>query len=60
MKKEWCIDIVENRISAKVKGDDRVRFGGRVSELENKVVRVVILAHRQMIHNAFPDRGFKE
>ena len=60
LKKEWCVDIVENSIRPEVQDDDRVRFWGRVSELDNKIIRVVTLADRLTIHNAFPDRGFKE
>ena len=60
LKKEWCVDIVENSIRTEVQDDDRVRFWGRVSELDNKIIRVVTLADRLTIHNAFPDRGFKE
>ena len=60
LKREWCIDIVENSIRCEIQDDDRVRFWGRVSELDNKVNRVVTLADRRTINNAFPDRESKE
>jgi hypothetical protein len=60
LKKEWCIAIVDNPLRTEVQTDDRVRFWGRVPELENRIIRVVTLSDRQTIHNAFPDRGFKE
>lgn len=59
LKKEWCIKVVENPIRVEVQSDNRVRFWGRVEELNDHVIRVITLADRVTIHNAFPDRGFK-
>jgi hypothetical protein len=60
LKKDWRIKVIENPIRVKVQNADRVRFWGRVDELGDRVLRVVTLADRVTIHNAFPDRGFKE
>ena len=38
----------------------RIRFFGKVEELGGKIVRVVTLDDGTTIHNAFPDRGYKE
>jgi hypothetical protein len=59
LKKEWCIKVIENPIRVEVQSDNRIRFWGRVDELGDRVLRVVTLADRVTIHNAFPDRGFK-
>ena len=59
LKREWCIKVVENPIRFEVQGDSRVRFWGKVEELGGRVLRVITLADRVTIHNAFPDRGFK-
>jgi hypothetical protein len=59
LKKEWCINVVENPIRVEVQSDNRVRFWGKVDELDGRVIRVVTLADRVTIYNAFPDRGFK-
>ena len=59
LKKEWCIQIIENPIRIEVQSDNRVRFWGKVDELGGHIVRVITLADRITIHNAFPDRGFK-
>ncbi len=59
MKKEWCIKVVENPIHVEVQSDNRVWFWGRVEELGDRVIRVITLADRVTIHNAFLDRGFK-
>lgn len=60
LKKEWCIRIIENPIKEEKQGEERYRFWGKISELENKILRVITLADKQTIHNAFPDRRFKE
>ncbi|HBB89638.1 MAG TPA: hypothetical protein DC047_18690 [Blastocatellia bacterium] len=59
LRKEWCIAIIENPIRFEIQSNGRVRFWGQVSELDDRVLRVVTLADRVTIHNAFPDRGFR-
>ena len=59
IKKEWCIEVIENPIRVEVQGDTRVRFWGEVTEFGSRIFRVVTLADRVTIHNAFPDSGFK-
>ena len=59
LKKEWCIEVVENPLRVEVQGDNRVRFWGKVDDFGGRILRVVTLADRVTIHNAFPDRGFK-
>ena len=59
LKREWCVRIIEHPIRVEAQGDSRVRFWGRIKEFDNRVFRVVTLADRVTIHNAFPDRGFK-
>jgi hypothetical protein len=59
IKREWCIKVIENPIRVEIQDDARVRFWGEVAEYGNRVFRVVTLADRVTIHNAFPDSGFK-
>ncbi len=59
LKKEWCIFVIENPNRVEVQDDGRVRFWGRVEEIGDRVLRVVTLADRVTIHNAFPDSNFK-
>ncbi len=60
LKKEWCIKIVENPIKEEMQKDrERFRFWGTVPEFDNKIFRIVTLKDRKTIHNAFPDRSFK-
>ena len=60
IKKEWCIEIIEHPIKVEKQENNRYRFWGRIVGLENKVLRVVTLENKKTIHNAFPDRRFKE
>ncbi|MFB6259955.1 MAG: hypothetical protein ABEK42_04520 [Thiohalorhabdaceae bacterium] len=58
LKKEWCIQVVENPLKTETQDNGRVRFWGYINEL-GKYLRVVTLADRRTIHNAFPDRRFQ-
>jgi len=60
LKKEWCVQVLENPIRTEPQEEHRYRFWGRIEDLGGKVLRVVTLADKVTIHNAFPDRGFKE
>jgi hypothetical protein len=59
IKKEWCVRVVENPISAEEQEGNRFRFWGIVEELGGRVLRVVTLKDKKTIHNAFPDRSYK-
>lgn len=59
LKKEWCIQVIENPIRYEKQEHNRYRFWGRIEELEGKILRVVTLEDKKTIHNAFPDRRFK-
>jgi hypothetical protein len=43
IKKEWCVRVVENPISAEEQEGNRFRFWGIVEELGGRVLRVVTL-----------------
>lgn len=59
LKKEWCIQVIENPIKSESQEHNRFRFWGVVDELEGRILRVVTLEDKRTIHNAFPDRRFK-
>lgn len=59
MKKAWCIFVLENPVRSEPQPRDRFRFWAAIPELGGRYLRVVTLADRVTIHNAFPDRGFK-
>lgn len=59
IKKEWCEWVVSSREYVEEQPDGRVRFWGRISEYENRYLRVVTLADQETVLNAFFDRDFK-
>ena len=59
LKKEWCIQVIEHPIKSEPQENNRFRFWGLIDDLEGRVLRVVTLADRRTIHNAFPDRRYK-
>jgi hypothetical protein len=60
LKKEWCIRVLKNPLRVERQDENRFRFWGRIEELGGRVLRVITLEDQITIHNAFPDRGFKE
>ena len=59
LKKEWCIQIIENPLRSEPQENNRFRFWGEIEEYEGHIFRVITLNDKKTIHNAFPDRGFK-
>jgi hypothetical protein len=59
LRREWCIEVVERPVRVERQEGDRYRFWAPVPELGGRYLRVVTLADRTTIHNAFPDRGFR-
>ena len=59
IKDEWIQRVIEAPEREYVQTDGRVRLWARISEMEGRAVRVVLLPDRETVHNAFFDRGFK-
>jgi hypothetical protein len=59
LTKELCIRVIESPIRSESQERDRHRFWAKVGELEGRYLRVVTLADKVTIHNAFLDRRFK-
>ncbi len=59
LKKEWCIQVIENPLKVEPQEHNRFRFWGLINEPEGRVLRVITLEDKRTIHNAFPDRRFK-
>ena len=56
---EWCERALFQPARREVQPDGRVRYWVFISEL-GKYLRVVTLEDGETVHNAFPDRDFKE
>lgn len=60
LTREMCIRVIESPLRTEAQEeDDRFRFWGRVEELGGRYLRVVTLADKLTIHNAFRDRRFR-
>ena len=59
INKEWCTRVLDNPLRSEPQEKNRYRFWGEIHELGSRYLRVVTLADRVTIHNAFPDRRFK-
>ena len=59
LKKEWCIQVINNPLKVEPQEQNRFRFWGIIDELEGRILRVVTLEDKRTIHNAFPDRRYK-
>jgi hypothetical protein len=57
---EWIERVMANPIAQVVQQDGRIRRWGRIREMGNRVLRVVLLADGETVHNAFFDRTFRE
>ena len=60
LRKEWCIQVCANPLKVEPQEHNRFRFWGEVPELEGRILRVITLADKSTIHNAFPDRRFRK
>ena len=60
---EVCQTVIENPLRVSTQVDERMRYWGKVilqNETEPRILRVITLADGVTIHNAFPDRNFRE
>lgn len=56
----WIEQVIKNPIREEIQSDGRIRRWARIAEMENRVLRVILLEDGETVHNAFFDRGFKE
>ena len=59
IKHEWIQRVVDEPEKEHVQADGRIRRWGRVPEMGNRYLRVILLSDGETVHNAFFDRGFK-
>ncbi len=58
-RRDWCEAVLRSPVRREVQSDGRVRLWGYVEEL-GRYLRVATLEDGETVHNAFPDRGFRE
>ena len=60
IQNEWIERVIENPLREEIQSDGRIRRWARIPEMENRVLRVILLEDGETIHNDFFDRNFKE
>ncbi|MDI6739624.1 MAG: hypothetical protein QME74_04595 [Candidatus Edwardsbacteria bacterium] len=59
IQREWCERALRQPVHREVQPDGRIRYWTFIPELK-KYLRVVTREDGETVHNAFPDRDFKE
>ncbi|TXS93073.1 hypothetical protein FV139_13165 [Parahaliea maris] len=59
MKIEWIQRVADTPEKEHIQSDGRIRRWGRISEMDGRYLRVVLLPDGKTVHNAFFDRGFR-
>ena len=59
IKSKWIQRVVDCPEAEQIQTDGRIRRWGKVPEMDNRNLRVILLSDGETVHNAFFDRGFK-
>ena len=57
---EWIERVINNPLREEVQSDGRIRRWAKIAEMDNRILRVILLEDGETVHNAFFDRRFKE
>jgi hypothetical protein len=60
IKDEWIDEVVKHPLREERQSDGRIRRWARIVEMDNRILRVILLEDGETVHNAFFDRNFKE
>ena len=58
IREEWIEQAIRAPLRETLQADGRIRRWVQVPEMENRFLRVVLLADGETVHNAFFDRRF--
>ena len=59
IRRTWIQRVVDWPEEEQIQTDGRIRRWGKVPEMDNRYLRVILLSDGETVHNAFFDRGFK-
>ena len=59
IRDEWIEQTMRAPLREFIQADGRIRRWAEISEAGGRVLRVIVLADGETVHNAFFDRGFK-
>ncbi len=55
---EWIQQVIEHPEKEVIQQDGRIRRWARISEMDERALRVILLPDGETVHNAFFDRSF--
>jgi len=58
IKDEWLARAIESPTHETIQADGRIRRWAKISEMDNRYLRVILLPDGVTVHNAFFDRRF--
>ncbi|HMP75532.1 MAG TPA: hypothetical protein PKE12_04470 [Kiritimatiellia bacterium] len=57
---EWIEQVIARPEREELQPDGRIRRWARISDFENRALRVILLNDGRTVHNAFFDRDYKD
>ena len=58
IRDEWIERVIRHPVKETVQTDGRIRRWAQIAKMDNRYLRVVLLADGETVHNAFFDRRF--
>jgi hypothetical protein len=59
LQREWCHQVLDNPSRVLLQDNNRYSFWAPIAALGGRHLRVITLADKVTIHNAYPDRRFR-
>ncbi len=59
IRDEWIQRVLQQPAKEALQADGRIRRWGKIVEMQNRVLRVILLPDGETVHNAFWDRSAK-
>jgi hypothetical protein len=56
---EWIERVILSPMREEMQSDGRIRRWAPIAEMDNRVLRVILLSDGETVHNAFFDRRFR-
>ena len=53
IKQEWIERVISSPEKRRIQADQRIRLWGKVPEMNNRYLRVIVLKDGETVHNAF-------
>jgi len=59
IRDEWIREVLVKPEKREIQSDGRIRLWRRIPEMDNRVLRIIVLEDQITVHNAFFDRNAK-